>query len=174
MRAKDLRRNAKNWRVHPDRQRSALNGILRTIGYADAVIARETRGGPLELIDGHMRVDEADPDQKLPVLVLDVTAKEADKLLATLDPISAMAEVDKDELQSLLDCFDTGDDDVDQLVQFVAKKNRLNLNTDADDEESEPERCPECGQAIRSADKPTAGKSRTNKKARRKSSSRRR
>jgi hypothetical protein len=30
-------------------------------------------------------------DQPIPVLVLDVTAEEADKLLATFDPIGAMA-----------------------------------------------------------------------------------
>ena len=50
--------------------------------------------GRLMLIDGHLRA-ETTPDQLVPVLVLDVDENESNKLLATLDPLAAMAETDK-------------------------------------------------------------------------------
>src|ERR1700675_312280 len=90
--AGSLRPNPKNWRRHPKSQANALRGLLSEIGYADALLARETPEG-LPLIDGHLRA-ETTPDSIVPVLVLDVTEAEADKLLLTLDPLAAMAEGD--------------------------------------------------------------------------------
>ncbi len=97
-RIKELRRvpasqlipNPKNWRTHPEKQKNAIQGVLAEIGYADALIARELPDGSLMLLDGHLRA-ETTPNQEVPVLVLDLDEAEADKLLATLDPISAMA-----------------------------------------------------------------------------------
>src|SRR5947208_1474733 len=83
--ARDLLPNPANWRRHPERQRAALRGILRQIGYADALLARQ-EGDRLRLIDGHLR-QSLDPDQVVPVLVLDVDEAEADLLLTTLDPL---------------------------------------------------------------------------------------
>src|SRR6516165_4641440 len=104
-RIKDLRRvpasqlkpNPKNWRTHP----AALRGILAEVGYADALLARETPEGDLLLIDGHLRA-ETTPDAVVPVLVLDVDEAEAAKILATLDPLAAMATADADKLDALL------------------------------------------------------------------------
>ena len=53
------------------------------------------------IIDGHLRA-EITPDAMVPVLVLDVTEEEADKLLLTLDPSAAMAEADADRISELL------------------------------------------------------------------------
>ena len=53
------------------------------------------------LIDGHLRAD-LDPDQILPVLVTDLDEAEAGKVLATLDPLSAMADVDSGALARLI------------------------------------------------------------------------
>src|SRR5437879_2420739 len=55
VRARDLRPNPRNWRVHPKPQVDALRSLLSEIGYADALIARELPDGSLELIDGHLR-----------------------------------------------------------------------------------------------------------------------
>src|SRR6266571_6597775 len=77
VRAGDLEPHPKNWRVHPQGQRRALRGVLRQVGHADALIARELGDGRLELIDGHLRRD-LDPDQRLPVLVVDLSAEEAE------------------------------------------------------------------------------------------------
>ena len=100
-RIKDLRRvkaaellpNPKNWRRHPKAQADALRGILAEVGYADALLARELPNGKLILVDGHLRA-ETTPASMVPVLVLDVTEEEADKILLTLDPLAAMAEAD--------------------------------------------------------------------------------
>ena len=106
--AKQLRANPKNWRMHPVGQREAMQGVLTEIGYADALIARECDDGTLMLIDGHLRA-ETTPDQMVPVLVLDVTESEADKLLLTLDPLAGMAEVDDKLLGKLLAEVETSD-----------------------------------------------------------------
>ena len=98
--ASELRANPKNWRTHPPAQEAALKGVLAEIGFADAMIARETEDG-LELIDGHLRRDVMG-NQEVPVLVLDVTEEEADQLLLTLDPLAMMAHADQDQLLELL------------------------------------------------------------------------
>ena len=97
--ASELRANPKNWRTHPPAQEAALKGVLAEIGFADAMIARETEDG-LELIDGHLR-REVMGDQEVPVLVLDVTEEEADKLLLTYDPLAGMAHAAMDSLLAL-------------------------------------------------------------------------
>jgi hypothetical protein len=99
--ARLLKPNPRNWRVHPQRQRDALRGILAEIGYADALLARETADGSLELIDGHLRA-ETTPDAEVPVLVLDLDDREAAKLLALLDPLAGLAETDRNALADLL------------------------------------------------------------------------
>ena len=98
--ASELRANPKNWRRHPPSQEAALRGVLEDIGFADAVIARETDDG-LELIDGHLR-QEVMGDQSIPVLIVDVTEEEADKMLLTYDPLAMMAHADTDQLLGLL------------------------------------------------------------------------
>jgi len=100
IRAGDLIPAPLNWRKHPGHQQEAMKGILDEIGYADAVLARETPDG-LEWIDGHLRAS-LDDDQVVPVLVLDLDADEAKQLLVTLDPLAAMAETDTEALSSLL------------------------------------------------------------------------
>jgi hypothetical protein len=99
VKASELLPNPKNWRTHPQHQRDALKGVLAEVGYADALLARETPDG-LQLIDGHLRA-ETTPDQEVPVLVLDVDEREADYLLATHDPLAALAEANTEALRSL-------------------------------------------------------------------------
>ncbi len=104
--AAQLRPNGKNWRKHPAFQQTALRGILAEIGYADALLARELPDGSLELIDGHLRA-ETTPDAIVPVLIVDLDDGEADKLLAALDPLAALAETDHDQLAGLLADIET-------------------------------------------------------------------
>ena len=115
--ASELTANPKNWRQHPAAQRAALTGLLEEIGFADAVIARETDDG-LELIDGHLR-QEVMGNQEIPVLIVDVTEEEADKMLATFDPISAMAKSDKTALNALLARIDTSNEKLSGLLSTL-------------------------------------------------------
>jgi hypothetical protein len=100
--AGELRPNPRNWRTHSTAQRDALQGILAEVGYAGALLARELPDGSLELIDGHLRA-ETTPDMPVPVLVLDVNEEEANKILATHDPLAALAGTDSAALEALLD-----------------------------------------------------------------------
>jgi hypothetical protein len=100
--ARDLLDHDGNPRRHPQAQRDALRGLLEQVGIAATLTAysSERNGGQLTLIDGHLRKQDFDCDW--PVLILDVNDAEADLLLATYDPLSALAEYDKPALDQLL------------------------------------------------------------------------
>jgi hypothetical protein len=117
--ASDLRPNPKNWRTHPKAQQDALRGVLAEVGLADACLARELPDGSLMLIDGHLRAETLG-DGDVPVLVLDVTEAEADKILATLDPLAAMAESDAAKLDELLRNVDTGSEALQRMLAATA------------------------------------------------------
>jgi DNA modification methylase len=119
VKASELVPNPKNWRRHPKEQAAALKGLLAEIGYADALIARELPDGRLMLIDGHLRA-ETTKNAMVPVLVLDVTEAEADKLLLTLDPLAAMAQADQDQVMALLETVRTDSQAVAALLERVA------------------------------------------------------
>ena len=123
MPAGDLLPNPKNWRTHPAPQKDAMRGVLAEIGWADACLARETAEG-LMLIDGHLRTDVA-PATNIPVLVLDVTAAEADKILATHDPLAAMAGANADMLGDLLGGLDMSSEAAQKMLDDLAKDNGL-------------------------------------------------
>ena len=114
----DLIDNPRNWRKHPDAQRNALGGLLESVGWADAVLARETDAG-LMLIDGHLRKELA-ADSKVPVLVLDVTEAEADLILATHDPLTSMAETDQALLDELVQGLDIDNDETQKMLDELA------------------------------------------------------
>ena len=143
--ASELLPNPKNWRTHPDAQKNALKGILAEVGMADACLARELPDGSLMLIDGHLRAETA-ADAKVPVLILDVTEAEADKILATLDPLAAMADSDAAKLDELLRGVETGNEALQMLITATAAQAGL-YDTGKDPEASVDEvwqGMPEC------------------------------
>ena len=84
-------------------------------------MARELPDGSLELIDGHLRA-ETTPDALVPVLVLDVDEHEAAKLLATFDPLSALAETNGAALAALLAGVETENQALGQLLDDLARQ----------------------------------------------------
>ena len=156
VRASELLPNPRNWRRHPRAQRDALEGMLSEVGYADALLARETPEG-LMLVDGHLRA-ETTPDMTVPVLVLDVKEEEADKLIATLDPLAAMAEADTEALAALVsELGERGDEALSGLLQDL---HQIDLGHVPDFEPESIEKqslldrnrliqCPECGHEFR-------------------------
>src|SRR5215468_10487541 len=100
--ARELLDNQGNPRRHPQAQRDALRGVLEEVGIAAALVAYHSQrnGGKLTLIDGHLRKQDYDLDW--PTLILDVADEEADLLLATHDPLAALAEYDRPKLDALL------------------------------------------------------------------------
>jgi hypothetical protein len=93
--------NALNWRRHGDDQRAALRTMLGDVGWVQGVIENKRTGN---LIDGHARIEAAladDPQQAVPYLVVDLSPAEEKAVLATLDPIGAMAETDPEVVAQL-------------------------------------------------------------------------
>ena len=119
--ASQLQPNPKNWRKHPEAQQNALRGVLAEIGFASAVLARETPEGGLRLIDGHLRT-ETMGDALVPVLVLDLDDAEEAKLLATFDPLGAMAETDAAALDALLREVETANEDLANMLEGLAEE----------------------------------------------------
>ena len=119
VKASELRPHPQNWRTHPDVQRDALRGVLAEVGYADALLARELEDGSLELVDGHLRA-ETTPEALVPVLVLDVTAEEADKILLTHDPLAGLAGTDQARLAELVESARFASPQLEQLVADLA------------------------------------------------------
>jgi DNA modification methylase len=120
VRGRELLPHPKNWRRHPQAQVAALRGLLDEIGYADAVLARELPDGRLMLIDGHLRKETTPPDAQIPVLVLNVSEEEAEKILLTLDPLAAMAESDTERIKDLLATVQTNSGAVQDLLKRIA------------------------------------------------------
>jgi DNA modification methylase len=138
VKASELLPNPKNWRTHPVAQQDALKGILAEVGFAGAVLVRELDDGSLMLIDGHMRA-ETTHDQEIPVLILDVDEAESDKLLATFDPIAAMAESDAHALDALLRNVDTGSEALSKMLAELAEGAGLYLDEKEVIEDEVPE-----------------------------------
>lgn len=115
VRARELRPHPHNWRGHPPQQRDALRGVLAEVGYADALVVRELPDGSLQLIDGHLRA-ETTPDVAVPVLVVDLDDAETAKVLATHDPLAAMAEVNAPALAGLLESVQTDSEAVAAML----------------------------------------------------------
>jgi DNA modification methylase len=127
VRAGDLKPHPKNWRFHPDAQRSALRGLLAEIGYADTLLTRELPDRSLQLIDGHLRA-ETTPDSEVPVLVTDLTEEEAEKVLLTLDPLASMASANKENLQELLARLKFESQDVAAMLEGMARDFKIDPN----------------------------------------------
>jgi DNA modification methylase len=73
------------------------------------------------------------PTQDVPVLILDVTEAEADKILATLDPLASMAELDTDAWRALIDGIDSDMPEFrDLLTEFSPQTDVLRGLTDED------------------------------------------
>jgi len=118
VKASELIPNPKNWRKHGQAQQDAIRGILSEVGWVDALLVRETPDG-LQIVDGHLRA-EVNPDETVPVLVVDLDDASADKVLATFDPIAAMAETDAIKLDELLREIDTGSEALQQMLADLA------------------------------------------------------
>lgn len=151
--ASDLRPNPRNWRTHPAAQADALRGVLAEVGFAGAELARRLDDGTLMLIDGHLRA-EVSGTNPIPVLVLDVNEAEADKLLATFDPLGAMAQADVVTLNELLHDVETGSQALADMLTELAEENGITPPDEAESPDDFKEvgedievncTCPKCG-----------------------------
>jgi len=93
--------NPANWRIHPKAQQDALAGALDAVGWVQQVLVNRRTGF---VVDGHARVALAlsRGEPTVPVLYVDLDPDEEALVLATLDPIGAMAGRDDEKLRALL------------------------------------------------------------------------
>lgn len=111
--AAELQANPKNWRLHPDTQREALGAVLGQVGWVQRVIVNQRTG---LLVDGHLRVElAAAAGEEVPVTYVDLDEDEEALVLATLDPLAALAETDDERLAELL----AGLDDMEPALQSL-------------------------------------------------------
>ena len=118
VKASELLANPLNPRIHTPAQKQALSSILDSVGYADALVARELPDGSLELIDGHLRKDLT-PDDDVPVLLVDLDDDEARIVLATHDPIGMMAGVDGKAYIDLISSIQQADEQTATLLESL-------------------------------------------------------
>jgi DNA modification methylase len=93
--------NPANWRVHPKAQQQALAGVLSQVGWVQQVLVNRRTG---HVVDGHLRVALAIKQSapSVPVLYVDLEPEEEALVLASLDPLAAMAGTDDEKLRALL------------------------------------------------------------------------
>ena len=117
--------NPRNWRIHPKAQREALTGVLSEVGWVQSVIVNRTTGN---VVDGHARIEEAlklGDETPVPFVEVELSEEEEKQVLLTLDPISAMAAADKQNLDSLLHDVSTASSAVADMLTELADKNGL-------------------------------------------------
>lgn len=107
-----------NWRTHSAEQSKALTSVIRDVGVVQSVIVNQRTG---RILDGHLRVSLAVKDKAptIPVVYVDVSEGEEATILATLDPIGAMAGKSDAMLSELIAMSSTSDDDVRRLIAEI-------------------------------------------------------
>ena len=93
----DLVPNPRNWRTHPNEQQRALGGALSEVGWVAEVLVNQTTG---HVVDGHLRIELAlaRKEPTVPVTYVELTVDEERIVLATLDPLAAMADAETEAL----------------------------------------------------------------------------
>jgi len=156
MRADQFQAHPRNWRTHPPAQRRALATSLNKVGWVGAVLVNRQTG---HLLDGHERLWQAleqGDDTPVPYIEVDVSEDEEHLILATLDPIGAMAETDAEMLAGLLaelgDVPEFDAEDVSALLAEISDQQRLTMPDgwqeydESIEDDVEYITCPHCGQ----------------------------
>ena len=112
--------NPSNWRIHPAAQQNALSGVLKEIGLVQNVVANRTTG---HLVDGHLRVMLAMRENQpvVPVTWVELSEEEEHLILASLDPLAAMATADAGALDALLSSVQSGEAAVQAMLAELAE-----------------------------------------------------
>lgn len=115
---KTLVPNPDNWRLHPKNQQESMEGALDDIGWVAGITVNQNTG---LVVDGHLRLDLAlrRGEPTVPVTLVDLTPDEEAAVLATLDPISAMAKTDKAKLKAILEIAKSQSQKMQDLLETM-------------------------------------------------------
>jgi hypothetical protein len=111
--------NPRNFRIHPQMQQDVLQGVIKEVGWVQDVIVNRTTGF---VLDGHLRVALAmrHNEPTIPVKYVELSEEEEALVLATLDPIGALAVADKQMYTDLLRDVQSGEAAVQQFLSEQA------------------------------------------------------
>jgi ParB-like chromosome segregation protein Spo0J len=126
--------NPANWRTHPAAQRDALRGSLDAVGWVQQVIVNTVTG---HVVDGHARIEEAISrgEPMVPVAYVELSPEDEALVLATLDPIGALATAEKDALAALLAGLAPSDDTLRSFLAELAERNGIHRAIPGDPDE---------------------------------------
>jgi ParB-like chromosome segregation protein Spo0J len=107
--------NPRNWRSHPQEQQRALAGALGEVGWVAEVLVNRTTG---HVVDGHLRIELAlaRHEPTVPVTYVELSEDEERLVLASLDPLAAMATAEQEQLAALLAGLDPADEALRALL----------------------------------------------------------
>jgi ParB-like chromosome segregation protein Spo0J len=130
--------NPNNYRIHPKNQQDALSGVLENIGVVQNILVNRRTGF---VVDGHLRVSMAlsAGQAELPVTYVDLTDEEEAAILATYDPLSAMAAKDDEAFAALKSGMS------DAYAQLVEMAGQLDNEGEHPEHKEREIECPECG-----------------------------
>lgn len=156
-----------NYRQHDSRQRTILRSLLADVGVvgallvvpADAAALASLRASPdfaawlagysgaFTLLDGHMRRDELRGE--LTCIVLDLDPRESAEVVATFDPVGALARADSVLLDELTRQAGSVHPCVAELIASLTPGRVSGDGGDEEPGEDKPRRlteCPACGE----------------------------
>jgi len=144
--------NPRNWRIHPLSQQDALKGVLEEVGWVQEVIVNKRTG---HLVDGHLRCQLAAREgaKTIPVKYVDLSEDEEALVLATLDPIGAMAATDKQKLDELFQDIQSDNENIQKMIAEIGAKEGIippdfepvGIDEQGRLDEKAKVTCPECG-----------------------------
>ncbi|HEY8870037.1 MAG TPA: ParB N-terminal domain-containing protein [Candidatus Limnocylindrales bacterium] len=134
---KTLIPNPANWRGHPREQQRGLAAALSEVGWVAQVMVNTTTG---HIVDGHLRVELAIArnEPSVPVTYVELSEEEERLVLATLDPLAAMATAEKDALAALLAELSPTDDALAALLAELGEQNGIRRPMLGDPDEVPP------------------------------------
>ena len=147
----ELSANPLNWRKHPQFQKDALKDVLEKIGWVQKVVINKRTG---HLVDGHLRLALAmeNLEHSIPAVCIDVDECEEKILIATLDPLGALAGTDAEKLQFLIQSVGSDNGKISEMLAELAihegiGKLKVDFKEYDDSVESEVQylECPSCG-----------------------------
>ena len=129
--------NPRNWRSHPADQQRALAGALGEVGWVAEVLVNKTTGN---VVDGHLRIELslARHEATVPVTYVELSEDEERLVLASLDPLAAMATAEKDALEALLAGLAPDDGALASFLAELAEQNGIRRAVLGDPDEVPP------------------------------------
>lgn len=124
--------NPRNWHIHQKAQQDALAAVLDQVGWVQDVIVNQRTG---HVVDGHARIALAisREEASISVVYVDLDEDEERLLLASLDPLSAMATTDADAMRELLAEITVDDAALLAMFEQIAPRLQCGDSTEAAD-----------------------------------------